>query len=51
MWIVRNPGGQHADELLDKGVITIGWKDTSGQLKDAKTPNDFYLTRIQLANA
>jgi len=42
MWMIRNPGGQHADELLKRSIVGIGYGEASGQLGKAKTPDDFY---------
>ncbi len=42
MWMVRSPGGEYASELLDKGLIGIGWGEAGPELPLAKTPEDFY---------
>jgi restriction system protein len=42
MWMVRNPKGQHAQELLKKSVVGIGWGEVGPHLAGAKTPADFY---------
>jgi restriction system protein len=42
MWIVRSPGGKHAQEFLKMGLVAIGWARASGQLKSAQTPKEFY---------
>ena len=42
MWMVRNPGGQHADELLKRGIVGIGWGEASQQVAKAKDPEAFY---------
>jgi restriction system protein len=41
-WMVRNPGGQHAQELLEKGIVGIGWSEVAPNVKGAKSPADFY---------
>lgn len=40
--MVRNPQGKHADELLKKKVVGIGWPEAVPFLKAAKDPEDFY---------
>src|SRR5579863_4907074 len=42
MWMVRNPEGKRAQELLEKGKVGIGWRDVVHRLKGAKSPADFY---------
>lgn len=42
MWMIRNPGGEHADELLTRNVITLGWAAATDALTNARTPEDFY---------
>ena len=42
MWMIRSPGGAHAEELIEKGIVGIGWGEASPDLKAAKTPSDFY---------
>jgi hypothetical protein len=42
VWMIRNPGGQYANELLDKGIVGLGWRETGHDLKTARTPKDFY---------
>jgi len=42
MWIVRTPGGKHAQELLSMGLVGIGWGAASEQMKSAQTPKEFY---------
>jgi restriction system protein len=41
MWVVRNPGGHHADEMVERGIVSIGWSDL-GDLSRCLTPEDFY---------
>jgi restriction system protein len=41
MWIVRNPGGRHADEMVDQKIVSIGWSEL-GDLSRCKTPEEFY---------
>jgi len=41
MWVVRNPGGHHADEMVDKKIVSIGWSEL-GDLSRCRTPEDFY---------
>jgi restriction system protein len=41
MWVVRNPGGHHADEMVDKKIVSIGWSEL-GDLSRCSTPEDFY---------
>jgi restriction system protein len=36
MWMVRNNGGDYADQFIDQGIVSIGWKD-AGSLKNLKT--------------
>lgn len=40
--MVRSPDGEYADELLEKGLIGIGWGEAGPELPIAKTPEDFY---------
>jgi restriction system protein len=42
MWMVRNPQGKHADELLKAKAVGIGWPEVVSFLKGAKDPEDFY---------
>ena len=42
MWMVRSPGGEYASELLEKGLIGIGWGEAGPQLTAARTPEDYY---------
>ncbi len=42
MWMVRNPQGKHADELLKAKAVGIGWPEAVPYLESAKTPEDFY---------
>ena len=42
MWMVRSPEGQHADELLTRKIVGIGWRDCAEYAKSAKTPEEFY---------
>lgn len=42
MWMIRNPGGQHAEELLQKGIVGVGWGEATDQIAKAKKPEDFY---------
>ena len=42
IWMVRNPGGQHAQELLEKSVVGIGWSQVAPMVKGANSPADFY---------
>jgi hypothetical protein len=35
MWMIRNPGGQYAQDLRDKGVVGIGWSDATPNVKGA----------------
>src|SRR5262245_31246594 len=42
MWMVRKPEGQQATELLNRGVVGIGWGDVAPHLTGATTPADFY---------
>jgi restriction system protein len=42
MWMVRRPNGQYASELLEEGVVSIGWAEAAPFLDTAKTPDDFY---------
>jgi restriction system protein len=42
MWIVRSPGGKHAQEFLRQGFVGIGWNLASEQMKTAQTPKEFY---------
>jgi restriction system protein len=42
MWMVRNPQGKHADELLKAKAVGIGWPEVVPFLKGAKAPEDFY---------
>lgn len=41
MWVVRNPGGHHADELVEKRIVSIGWSEL-GDLSRCARPEDFY---------
>jgi len=36
MWMVRNNGGDYADEFIKQEIASIGWKD-AGSLKNLKT--------------
>jgi restriction system protein len=36
MWMVRNNGGEYADEFIRQNIVAIGWKDV-GPLKNLKT--------------
>lgn len=36
MWMVRNNGGDYADEFIKQGIVSIGWSD-AGSLKNLKT--------------
>jgi restriction system protein len=42
MWMVRSPGGEYAGELLEKGLIGIGWGEAGPELLSARSPADFY---------
>ena len=42
MWMVRSPEGQHADELLTRKIVGIGWRDCAEYAKSAMTPHEFY---------
>jgi restriction system protein len=42
MWIVRTPGGKHAQDFLKMGLVGIGWHRASEQIMSAQTPKDFY---------
>jgi restriction system protein len=42
MWMVRNPQGKHADELIKAKAVGIGWPGVVPFLKGAKNPEDFY---------
>jgi len=42
MWMVRNPQGKHADELLKSKTVGVGWPEVVPFLKGAKNPEDFY---------
>ncbi len=39
MWMVRNNGGDYAEEFIKRSMIAIGWKSV-GSLKNLKTRND-----------
>ncbi len=41
MWMVRNPEGKHAQELLEKGNVGIGGREAVPYLKGAKSPPIF----------
>lgn len=36
MWMIRNSGGQFADEFIEKGLVSVGWDET-GPLNELKT--------------
>jgi hypothetical protein len=42
MRMVRNPAGQHADDLLQKNVIGIGCGEVARHITEAKVPEDYY---------
>jgi hypothetical protein len=42
MWMVRNPAGQHADDLLQKNVIGIGCGEVARHITEAMVPEDYY---------
>jgi restriction system protein len=42
MWMVRNPAGRYAPELLQKGIVGIGWVEVVQHLGEAKSPKDYY---------
>jgi hypothetical protein len=37
--MVRNPGGQHADELLARGIVGVGWGEVIGHIASASSLN------------
>ena len=39
MWMVRNDGGDYADDFLQQKIVAVGWKD-AGSLKNLKTRDD-----------
>jgi restriction system protein len=39
MWMVRNDGGNYADDFVQQSIVAIGWKD-AGSLKDLKSRED-----------
>lgn len=41
MWMIRTPGGRHAEEIIDRGIVGLGWQEL-GPLDAAKTPDEFY---------
>jgi restriction system protein len=41
MWMIRTPGGRHADEILRREIIGLGWSEVPS-LQSARTPEDFY---------
>ncbi len=41
-WMARNPGGQYAQELLEKAVVGIGWREVVPKVIGANSPADFY---------
>jgi restriction system protein len=40
MWMIRNGGGEYAEEFIDKGYVGIGWAAT-GSLSGLKTRDQF----------
>lgn len=42
MWMVRNPQGKYADQLLKAEAVGVGWPEAVPYLRDAKKPEDFY---------
>jgi restriction system protein len=36
MWMVRNDGGNYAEDFLNQKIVAVGWKD-AGSLKKLKT--------------
>lgn len=42
MWMVRNPGGQHAQLLTKNRFVGIGWDLLGGEALTGETPADFY---------
>lgn len=45
MWMVRNSGGDYADDFKEKGIIAIGWK-AAGPLNQLST-KDEVLSRVR----
>jgi restriction system protein len=42
MWMIRTPGGKYAGELLEQGIVGIGWAEIEKPLSTARTIEDFY---------
>ena len=40
--MIRSPGGRYADELLERGIVGLGWGETGPEIKKARSPQDFY---------
>lgn len=40
--MIRNPAGQYAEDLLEKGIASLGWDAVTADVLKAKTPEDFY---------
>ncbi|MGD0762682.1 MAG: restriction endonuclease [Roseiarcus sp.] len=40
--MIRSPEGQYADQLLEKGVVAIGWGEAGQKYGNASTPEEFY---------
>ena len=47
MWMIRSPRGGYVKELIEQGVIGLGWGDAAARLHAAATPHDFYATGRQ----
>jgi restriction system protein len=42
MWVVRSPGGKHAEEFVKLGLVGIGWSRAAEDIRTAQTPKEFY---------
>jgi restriction system protein len=42
MWMIRGPRGRDAQQLLERGVIGLGWGHAAPRPQDAGTPREFY---------
>ena len=60
MWMIRSPRGRYAEELLEQGIVGLGWREAVPRLDNAETPRDFYaavrqcsphLTYLQVVSA
>jgi restriction system protein len=42
MWVIRSPRGRYTEELVEQGLVRLGWGEVAPHLSDAETPQDFY---------